>query len=186
MEFDKLVKKRASIRKYSDKKPRIEEVINCIDIANLAPSPGNLPILKFIIIEDKNKINEIAQACQQEFIKKVPILVIVCSELKEVNIMYDKRAIKYIKQHAGASIENFLLNITNLGLASCWIGAYTDSEIKDLLKIAENVEIEAILPVGYSMKGDSTIQRKKTNIDNRIFFETWKNKFRKPFPKMSD
>ena len=118
MSFQKLAESRASVRKYSNKKPRIEEVIKCIDVANLAPSHGNLPILRFIIVEDHHKIAKIAEACQQEFIKQAKILVVVCSDLKDAKIMYDKRASRYVKQHAGALIENFLLNVVDIGLAS--------------------------------------------------------------------
>ena len=46
MDFNKVIKQRSSIRRYSDKKPKIEDVVKLIDAANLAPSPGNLPILQ--------------------------------------------------------------------------------------------------------------------------------------------
>lgn len=185
MDFEKLAAKRASIRKYSQKKPRIEDAMNCIKIANLAPSPGNLPILKFIAVEDYEKIEKIAEACHQNFIKQSHILIVVCSDSKSVKLAYDKRAGKYVRQHAGAFIENFLLNITDLGLASCWVGAYSDETIKEILEIPDEIDIEAILPIGYPLKADSIPQRKKPNLENRIYFEKWKNKFRKPFPKMS-
>lgn len=186
MEFQELAKKRTSIRKYSDRTPEIQDIIKCIEIANLAPSPGNIALLKYIIIEDSEKINKIAEACLQEFIKQSQVLIVICSEQKNVTTAYDARGKKYTKQHAGAAIENLLLKITDIGLASCWVGAYSDITIKRILEIPDDIEIEAILPVGYQSKIDKTIQRKKPLLENRIYFETWKNKYRKPFAKISD
>ena len=48
MDFEKLIKKRASIKNYYQKKIRMEWAIEAIQAANLAPSPGNLSLLKFL------------------------------------------------------------------------------------------------------------------------------------------
>jgi len=176
MTLNKILKTRASIKNYSNKKPSENKILDVIEAATLAPSPGNLSILKFIIVEDEEKIDKIAQACQQSFIKKAPILVVVCSDSKKVDIMYDKRANTYIKQHTGAVIENFLLKITEMKLASCWIGAYSEITIKNALKIPDNIDIQAVLPIAYPHKTDKTKQKSKPNLGNVLYFETWDNK----------
>ena len=56
MEFNEVIKKRASVRSYALKKPNIELVIKAIESSNLAPSPGNLDILRWMIVENKEKI----------------------------------------------------------------------------------------------------------------------------------
>ncbi|MDP2926185.1 MAG: nitroreductase family protein [Nanoarchaeota archaeon] len=183
MHFETLTKKRASIKRFSSKKPDIDDIIKIIEIGNLSPSPGNLPILRYLIIEDKEKINKIADACMQEFIKQASVLIIVCSEPKDCVIAYEARGKKYIKQHAGAAIQNMLLAAVDLGLASCWVGAYSDITIKTLLGISDNADIEAILPIGYKLITDRTVQRKKQILEGRIFFEKYKNKYRKPLPR---
>lgn len=183
MDFEKVIKQRASIRNYSDKKVNDDAVMEAIEAANLAPSPDNLSILRFIIVEDKEKIIKIAQACQQTFVKDAPILVVVCSDKANTEKMFDERADKYIKQHAGAAIENFLLKITDMKLASCWIGAFSDVSIKNILKIPNDIDIEAVLPVAYSAKADKTSQKQKHELINLVYFEEWKNKYQKPVRK---
>ncbi|MFA5855759.1 MAG: nitroreductase family protein [Candidatus Pacearchaeota archaeon] len=186
MELKEAIKKRASIRKFSDKKPNIEDITRAIEYANLAPSPGNLSIIKYLIVEDEKKIEKISEICQQEFIKQSKMLLVICSEDKRPEIMYDKRAKKYIKQHAGAVIEHLLLYFTSIGLASCWVGAYTDDLLKDLLKIPPEIDIEAVLPIGYQHKVDKTKQRTKPILVERIFFDEYKNKWKKPFRSAVD
>lgn len=184
MNLNKVIKTRASIRNYSNKSVKYDKIIDVIEAANLAPSPGNLGILKFLIIEDKEKTNKIAQACQQLFIKKAPVVIVVCSDSKKVDIMYDKRADKYIKQHAGAAIENFLLKITDMKLACCWIGAFSEITIKNILKIPDNIDVQAVLPIAYPHKTDKTKQKSKSNLGNIVFFEEYGNKYKKK-PKMT-
>lgn len=176
MDFDTLLKKRASIRKFSSKKPSESQIIDIIEAGNLAPSPGNLPILKYIIVENKPLIYKISDACQQEFIKQAQVVIVICSDQNKINIMYDKRSDTYTKQQAGAAIENMLLKITELNLASCWIGAFAELTMRNALKIPEKINIEAILPIGYLIKGDKTTQKIKTPLEARVFFDRYKNK----------
>lgn len=177
MDFDKVIKTRASIRNYSNKEVKYDKIIDAVESASLAPSPGNLQILKFIIIEDKETIEKMSRACQQEFISSAPVVIVVCSDSKNVERMYDKRAERYIKQTAGASIENFLLKITDMKLASCWIGAFSDITIKNLLKIPDNIEIEAVLPIAYPLH--KAKQKPKPNLGNMVYFDEYGNKYQK-------
>ena len=54
--------------------------------------------------------------------------------------VYDERALKSLPQQAGAAIENFLLKITDLGLSTCWTGAFSDEQVKRILQIPEDIE----------------------------------------------
>jgi len=178
MEFSDVLKKRASVRKYSSKKPETDLAIAAIEAAHIAPSPGNIEILKYLVVEDKEKIIEIAAAAQQPFIEQASLLVVVTSDIKQVQKMYDKRAEKYVRQHAGAAIENFLLAITDMGLVSCWIGAFNDFEVHDILHIPENITVEAILPVAYEHKTNHVSQRKKMQLDRKVYFEEYGNVYK--------
>lgn len=184
MDFDKVIKKRASIRDYSDKEVKYDKVIDAIEASNLAPSPGNLPIIKYIIVEDKEKINALGDACQQDFIKDAKVLVVICSNKDKVKLMYDKRTDKYVKQHVGAAIENFLLKITEMKLASCWVGAFSEVTVKNALGVPEDIDVEAILPVGYQTKADKTIQKPKADLGTIVYFDKYGNKYKKPVTKV--
>jgi len=184
MDFNKVIKKRASIRDYSDKEVKYDKIIDAIEAANLAPSPGNIPIIRYIVVEDKETINNLADACQQDFVKDAKILVVICSNPKKVKSMYDERADKYVKQHAGAVIENFLLKITEMKLASCWIGAFSEVTVKNILGVPEDVDIEAILPIAYQTKADKTIQKPKTELGVLVYFDKYGNKYKKPVTKI--
>ena len=178
MEFNKVIDKRASIRKFSQKKPKIELIIQAIESASKAPSPGNLQILKYIVIDDQEIKNKIAEYTQQEFTKTAPFIVVVCSDAKDAIRFYDTRAETYIKHHTGAAVENFLLKITEMKLASCWVGAFSEG-LKHILRIPDNINIEVILPVGYPTVSSLEKQKPKPKIYGRLFYNSFRNTFQK-------
>ncbi len=179
MELQKALEKRASVKKYISKKPPLDKVMEGILAANTAPTPGNLQILKYVIIENPESISKIADACQQSFIKQVPYVVIICSETRQMKRLYDKRAEKYLKQYVGAAAQNFLLKMTELGLASCWVGAFVESTIRQLIDLPEDVNIELLITVGYPL-GKPAKQKYKHTLINKVFSEGWNTKY-KPF-----
>ena len=64
------------------------------------------------------------------------------------------------------------LKITELGLSTCWIGAFDENPIKRALHIPDKVKVEAILPIGYEM-GKSFI-KEKISLKRIIRFNDWK------------
>ncbi|MEM3405424.1 MAG: nitroreductase family protein [Candidatus Pacearchaeota archaeon] len=181
MKLDEAIEKRHSVRKFTTKKPNWRDIIEALDAARLAPSAGNIQTLRFILVDDKEKIKKIAEACQQQFIADSYYVVVFCSDPSQAVRMYDERALRYVKQQAGAAIQNFLLKITELGLATCWVGAFVDNQIKDILQIPKNIEVEAVFPIGYEL-GKSE-QRKKRELSGILFFNRYGNKYMKEWVK---
>lgn len=179
MELDKAIKERHCVRSFKKTaKVDYRSIINIVEAGLHAPSAGNFPCTKFIIVQDKEKIKELANAAQQSFVGDVDFVIVVCSDKKFLEKSYYERAKMYSRQEAGACIENMFLKITDLGLATCWVGAFSDETVKRILRIPDDVDVEALLPIGYEM-GKSK-QRTKPNIDSVLFFDTYKNKFMKP------
>lgn len=175
MQLDKATQSRKSVRKFKDKKPNWRNIIECIDTARYAPMAGEIYSLKFILVDDREKIQKIAEAAQQDFIATAPYVVVVCTNSSRTINSYGERGEKYCKQQAGAAIQNFLLKIEEKGLSSCWVGDFVDDQIKSVLKIPEGIDVEAVLPVGYEFEKKRTT-RAKIDLDNILYFNEYKNK----------
>ena len=87
----------------------------------------------------------------------------------------------YSHQQCGAAIETFLLKLVDVGLSGCWVGSFADHHIKTTLGIPEDVNIEAIIPIGYERieKGRSK-RPEKPKIENAISWELWDTSRRRP------
>lgn len=179
MDLDKAIKERHSVRSFKKtKSPNYREVMEIIDAGNKAPRAGNIFSVKFILVSDKEKIKELAEASQQDFVADVDYIIVICTDKKDLEKNYYDRGLMYSRQTAGAAIENMLLKAVDLGLASCWIGAFSDETVKRILRIPDSIDVEAMLPIGFEL--GKAKQKMKPDLDNVLFFDEWKNRFMKP------
>jgi len=183
MDLDKAIQNRHSTRRFKEKKPDWRDIIECIDAARYAPMAGKIYSLKFILVDNPNIIQKLADAAQQDFIAQTHYVVVVCSDPSRTINAYDERGKRYMRQQAGAAIENFLLKIVEAGLSTAWIGAFVDTLVKRALKIPEKIQIEAIFPIGYEYEKQRA-GKTKIDIDNILYFNEYKNTKMKPSKKL--
>lgn len=144
MQVKQAINKRQSIRKYKDKKIPKVLVTKLIDAARMAPSSMNLQPVKFFIVQDQKtkqliKDNKIFK---QDFVYAAP-LIIICSGYH----------LKSDKEHTLVDIaiatQNLVLQATELGLGTCYIGWMDNKKIKKVLNIPEKYIIPYSVTVGY-------------------------------------
>jgi len=174
MELDKTIQNRHSVRKFSNKKPDWRTIIECIDSARYAPMAGGNYTLKFIMVNDEEKIRKIAEACQQQHVSQVKFIVVACSNPSRTKNAYGKTGEAYCRQQAGAAIENFLLKIEESGLATCWVGYFAEEQIKSILKIPTECNVESVFPIGYEYERART-RKAKIEMDRILYFNEYGN-----------
>lgn len=173
MEFDEVIHRRRSVRNYSGRKIGWKDVLDAIDVAIQSPFAGNMNNFKFIIIEDASMISNIAAFCEQLWIDSASIIVLVCSDDKNLENMYGERGRVFSRQQAGAVVQTFLLKLADLGIGGCWVGAYSDDLLRSKLDIPQEVQIEALIPIGYP---SGPVKKKaKKNLENVLYWERWRN-----------
>ena len=173
MELDKTIRSRKSVKKFSKKNPDWRKIIEAIDSARYSPMAGNIFSLRFILVSDKEKIQQLSKASEQEFIADAQYVVVVCSNPSRTLNAYEERGENYLKQQAGTAIQNFLLKLEDFGLATCWIGHFTDEKIKNILKIPKEINVEAFFPIGYESNIEKTKQKRKIELDRILYFEEY-------------
>lgn len=177
MSFDSILEKRHCVRHFkTTKKVNFNDIAKIIDSAKYAPCAGGIFSMKFLVIDDNKLFPKIADACLgQSFIANASHLIIVCSDMSQIERSYGKKANFFARQQAGAAIENMFLKATDLGLATCWIGTFDENVLKRITDIPDNFIIEAVLPIGYEMGKEK--QREKMNLKFLIRYNKWKTKY---------
>ena len=176
MDFDKIIDARHSSRTFKSKRVAFGDILDSIDSAIKGPFAGNLNNLKFIIVEDDKKIKAIAKHASQTWINEASTVVVVVADDINLENQYGKRGCDYSRQQAGAAINTFMLKLVDLEINSCWVGAFDFEIIKEILKIPQNLHIEAIIPVGYE-KGKGKKER-KLDIESVTRWEDFKTTMR--------
>jgi len=148
--FKDLASKRKSIRIFSPKEISDEVIREILETAILAPSAGNLQSWEFILIKDietKKKLAKIAYG--QNFISSAPVVIIICANKERSVRKYGERGNLYSIIDAALAGSYLQLAVTDLGLATVWVGAFDSEKLKSLLEIPHNVEPIGIFPIGY-------------------------------------
>lgn len=155
-----LIEKRKSIRSYKPQDVEEEKLNYILQAFRKAPSAKNLQPWKLIIVKDKKKISDLSIACNnQTFLSEAPILIVACAKEDEAYGVMGGYMNSYPVDIALA-LEHLILAATEKGLGTCWIGAFKEKLVKDLLDIPANVRVVAITPVGYPAVEGRTRGRK--------------------------
>ena len=164
MELFEVIKERRSVRAFLDSPVEEEKIGKLLDAARWAPSAGNVQPWEFIVVKKEDTRKKLANAALgQRFIAQAPVVIVACANPERSKRRYGYRGEFYSQLDTAAAVQNLLLAAHSLGLASCWVGAFNEDEVKELLKIPEHVKVIAILPIGYPAEKPSPPHRFEIN-----------------------
>jgi len=177
MDFIEVVNKRMSIRafdKEKNKKISDEVILELLELAIKAPSAGNLQSWEFIIVKDQETKNRLARAAlNQRFVAEGSHLIVACANQELSATVYGNRGWDlYSIQDVTAAIMILLLGVTNIGLGACWVGAFREPEVREILGIPQGVKPVALIPIGYPKKVAEKSPPRK-NLKYKLHFEKY-------------
>ena len=142
--------RRFSCRRFGREPVSDEALAYLLEAARWAPSAGNLQPWRFVVVREAAVRAALASAAaRQRFVGEAPVLVVVCAVPAESARGYGERgASLYCLQDTAAAVENLLLAATELGLGSCWVGAFDERRVASVLGLEEGVRPVALVPIG--------------------------------------
>ena len=173
MEVFEAIKKRRSIRAFTNEDVSKEEIEKLLNAARYAPSAGNIQPWEFIVIRDSRTKHRLSVAAlDQTSIEEAPVVIAVCAnEVLSARRYGQRGATLYCLQDTAAAIQNMLLAAYALGLGTCWIGAFHEEDVRETLNIPRGVRPVAIIPVGHpAEKPETRFQRALNEI---VRYETY-------------
>lgn len=150
--------RRRSIRKYKNETVPDEMIEKLLRAGFAAPSARNAQPWHFIVINDRNILDEIPKFHpHSKMLREASHAIVVCGDLSS------ERVRDYWVQDCAAATQNILLMATELGLGSVWLGVYPNEErvnaLKKLLQIPEAVVPLSIIAIGYPDESKDPIDR---------------------------
>lgn len=146
MKAEDLVKNRRSVRKYTDRAPRGEDIENILEAGRWAPSGLNNQPWKFLVTEDRDTKDGLAGFTESGAVIKSAAAVICVYLDKDAGYNRDKDIMAI-----GACIQNMLLRAESLGLGACWLGEILNRKkgAEKYLKAGRGYELMAVIAIGY-------------------------------------
>jgi len=173
MDVLEAIKGRRSIRAFKSQNVSAEIIEKLIDAARWAPSAGNIQPWEFIIVRKPEIKRRLAEAALGEtFVEEASVLIVVCANENRSFEGYGLRGkTLYCIQDTAAAIQNIHLAAYSLGLGTCWVGAFREEEVREILKIPDGIRPVAIIPVGYL--AEAPLPRSRRSIGQIVHHETF-------------
>ena len=150
MDLDKAIQNRHSVRKYKEDLVTLKQISLLLDAAAHSPSSGNLQDTRFIVVNNKEKNNKIAEASLgQYWMNTAPVFIVICSDISRLKTYFKDRAENYSLQNSAASAMLISLKAVDLGLATCWVNVFDQNAVSRVLNIRDSTLPQIILTIGY-------------------------------------
>lgn len=168
--FD-LIKSRRSIREFKSWPVEEEKLNQVLEVVRLAPSACNFQPYKFVVVRDEAARQALLPACcHQSFIAEAPVIIVGCT--------YPDKAYKKMGGNGNShevdlaiAFDHLTLMAWELGLGTCWIGAFQEDEVKKILHIPEAVRVVALTPLGYPDEKPEFHGRK--SLKELVVYDRW-------------
>jgi nitroreductase len=133
------IRKRRSVRNFTGESVPREDLETIVDAGRLAASGGNRQPWDFIVITNRETIDELKVAAQ--WMENAGAIIAVVLD----------PASRWWVEDGAAAVENMLIASTALGYGSCWLEGYTllrEEEFKALLGVPAQKRLLTLIPIG--------------------------------------
>ena len=141
------IRTRSSIRSFMNKPVEDEKLNAVLEAGRLAPSAKNLQEWRFIVVKDREVREKLAFAANaQMFVGEAPVVIVACAVTDE-RVMSCGQLCYPID--VAIALDHISLAAIELGLGTCWIGAFDAEKVKEILAIPDDVRVVEMMPLGY-------------------------------------
>lgn len=170
MDLMKAIQTRRSIRAYDTRVVEEEKLKRILESARLSPSAGNRQERRFVIIRDPKTRKQLCEAAKnQSFVAEAPVVIVACSVESEYVMSCGQLAYPI---DTAIAVDHMTLQAVEEGLGTCWIGAFDEKKVKEILAIPDNVRVVALLPVGYPSDIPGHMPRK--SLSEIVMWDRWR------------
>lgn len=161
------IEKRRSVRVYRDEDILEGKLKKILEAGRLAPSVHNSQEYKFIVVKDAKKRKELAEAASgQKFIAQAPVIIIAVS-LNPGHLMTSE--VPAYALDLVIALDYMTLVAVEERLGTCWIGAFSQKKVKEILNVPFPYKIVALLPLG--IPDDDPAPRSRKKIEEIVCYE---------------
>jgi nitroreductase len=158
VEFVELMQQRYSVRAYRSDPIEEGKLQQVLEAARLAPTAANRQPFRLLVIHTEGRQDELRRVYEREWFLQAPLIIGICTVPSEAWSRVDGK--NYADVDAAIAMDHLILAAANLGLGTCWIGAFDPAAARQVLGLPKEVEPLAFTPLGYPADQPRPKQRK--------------------------
>ncbi|MFC1522399.1 nitroreductase family protein [Elusimicrobiota bacterium] len=150
------IKKRTSVRMYTNKPIDKKILDQIVEAGNLAPTAYGDQPWEFVVVINKKILANLGDIANSgKFIKDSAATIIV----------FCKNS-KYFLEDGCAATQNMIIAATALGIGTCWVAGdkkpYMDT-VRELLGVPADYKLVSLIPMGHPQKQTTTSKKRKAS-----------------------
>ena len=147
MQFLELAKKRYSARAYKSDPVEDNKLEQILEAARLAPTAANRQPFQIIVTHTAGKEAELGRIYARPWFVQAPLVICVCGILSQAWVRRDGKS--FCDVDVAIVTDHLTLAAADLGLGTCWIGAFDPTAAREVLDLPNDVEPIVFTPLGY-------------------------------------
>jgi nitroreductase len=164
------IRKRSSVRSFLDKPIEHDVLMALMEAGRLAPSAKNRQEWRFIVVKDSQLRKKIGEAANgQTFVGEAPVVLVACG-VTDGYVMSCGQPSYPID--VAISLDHISLAAVELGLGTCWIGAFNEDMVKEILGIPKEIRVVELMPIGYPAF-KSVKEKNRLPMDKILKYDSW-------------
>lgn len=161
---------RKSVRAFRDRDVPENVISRLLEAARLAPSASNRQEWRFVVVRNPETRKRLARAASgQKFVGQAPVVIACCAET-DGHVMACGQPCYPID--VAIAVDHLALCATAEELGTCWIGAFDEGQIKEILGISPQIRVVALLPVGYP-QDPAPVEKSRLPLEKIVKYERW-------------
>ena len=169
MEFNELIQKRYSVRAYRPNPVEEEKLRQVLEAARLAPTAANRQSFQIIVIHPAGREADMRRIYKADWFATAPVILSAVGLPAGNWVRKDGKNYNYLD--IGNVMDHNVLSATNLGLGTCWIGAFDPAAAREILGLPEGAQPIAFTPLGYP--ADQSGPKKRKPLSELLRYERW-------------
>lgn len=169
MSFQTLIQQRYSVRAYKSDPVSDEQLGAVLEAARLAPTASNRQPFRLIVVHTEGREAELNRVYYKDWFVQAPIVICACGVVEEAWVGEDGK--DYLETDVAIAMDHLILAASDLGLGTCWIGAFDKQAAREVLGIPEGIEPLIFTPLG--VPADSPKPKERRALDELVRYEKW-------------
>ncbi len=146
MMFLELAQQRRSIRAYKKTPVEADKLEKVLEAGRCAPTACNWQPFYFVVLRG-GEVSRLKAAYGRDWFLAAPVAIAVCCDRTKSWKRGDGK--EYGDVDAAIAMDHMILAAQELGLGTCWIGAFNANEVSKALGLPRHVEPVVLTPLGY-------------------------------------
>ncbi len=169
MNFSELIQERYSVRAYKPDPVEDGKLQEVLEAARLAPTAANRQAIQFIVIHTEGREAELGRIYKADWFVQPPLVICACGIPAENWVRKDGK--NYNDVDVAIAMDHLILAAADLGLGTCWIGAFDPQAAREVLDLPDGVVPIAFTPLGYP--ADEPRPKKRKSFSELVRYERW-------------